>query len=115
MKTLLFSDNLFSCFSRFSCSIQLLQLPNYSPCSQPPTPLPPLQAEVSAWDWVCLCEENWTDANKHYLTYEYVTPGKAKVKFPSSAHPGRAKGLQVVFVSSKLSAPVALASVNCVV
>eukprot|EP00116_Pleurobrachia_bachei_P007004 sb/3467266/ len=69
--------------------------------------------EVGAWDWVCLCESDWTDASKHYIVYEYVALGKGKVKFPAMSHPGKAKTLQVVYVSSKMTASVAVANVTC--
>jgi len=71
-------------------------------------------APTSSWDWIALVQTNWTDTNKHYITYQWVPSGKNTVKFPWDAHPGATKTLQVVYCSSKMSAPVAIADVACI-
>lgn len=65
----------------------------------------------SAWDWVAIVDSDWTDYHKHYISYQYVS--KETAKFPWEQHPGAARTLNLVFVSSKMNAPVASALLEC--
>ncbi|XP_063690255.1 uncharacterized protein LOC134822908 isoform X2 [Bolinopsis microptera] len=66
---------------------------------------------LSSWDWVAIVDPNWTDPHKHYITYQYIT--KDTAKFGWETHPGVAKTLNLVLNSSKMSAPIAIAVLEC--
>ena len=71
------------------------------------------QGNLSSWDWVGVLEPDWTDPNKHYITYQYIAKETESAKFSWEQHPGVPKTLDLVFISSKMSAPVAHAVVEC--
>jgi len=64
---------------------------------------------MSSWDWVGLYDANWTEAEKTYLTFQWA--GKEHVIFPGSALPATGTKYNVVYFSSQLNAPIAIAEV----
>ena len=71
---------------------------------------------ASSWapsDKVTLFRDDWTDVKNGFLSSVKVKDGRNDVTFPAKAFPKEKGPYTVVFVSEKLGAPVASASVSC--